>query len=69
MKRLFVISFLLLVALVAYFAYVADQWLGVVAFTYRYLLFCVITSLVLGSVWFSIFREMPTRFEFGMVTR
>ncbi|NNC86948.1 MAG: hypothetical protein HKN82_00650 [Akkermansiaceae bacterium] len=57
MRTLLVIPFVLLVALVAYGAYVADQWLGVVAFTYRYLLFCIIGSLALGAVWFGIFRK------------
>lgn len=57
MIKLLVIPFVILVALVAYFAYEADQWLGVVAFTYRYLLFCVIGSLVLGAAWFGIFRK------------
>ena len=49
MKKWLVIPFGLLVALVAYIAYVADQWLGVVAFTYRYLLFCLIASLASGA--------------------
>jgi len=57
MKKWLVIPFGLLVALVAYIAYVAAQWLGVVAFTYRYLLFCLIASLALGAAWFAMFRK------------
>jgi len=57
MKKLLVILFVLLVGLAAYSAYVADQWLGVVAFTYRYLLFCIIGSLVLGAIWFGVFKK------------
>ena len=57
MKKLLVILFVLLVGLVTYSAYVADQWLGVVAFAYRYLLFCIIGSLVLGAIWFGVFKK------------
>ncbi len=57
MTKLLLIAFVLLVVFMAYSAYVADQWLGVVAFTYRYLLFCVIASLVLGAAWFAGFRK------------
>lgn len=57
MKKFLIILFVLLVGLVAYSAYVADQWLGVVAFTYRYLLFCIIGSVVLGAIWFGVFKK------------
>ncbi len=65
MREFLVISFVLLVAFVAYFAYVADQWLGVVAFTYRYLLFCITASLVLSAAWFANFRKHTL--QFGLV--
>lgn len=54
MKKLRILLFVLMVALVAYATYLADHWLGVVAFTHHYLLFCMIASLGLGSAWFAL---------------
>ncbi|MGA0845319.1 MAG: hypothetical protein ACO3RV_02170 [Luteolibacter sp.] len=42
---------LLLLTLVASVAYLADQMYGVVAYTYGYLAFCLLSTLVLGAVW------------------
>lgn len=57
MKKVLIFGFILLVAITAYFAYVADCWFGVVAFTYGYLLFCFVTSLSLGALWFAFFKK------------
>lgn len=57
MNKLLIGASVILLALVAYFAYVADQLLGVVAFTYRYLLFCIIASLAFCAAWFTSFRK------------
>jgi hypothetical protein len=53
----FSISVVLLVALVASAAYVADQMFGVVAFTGRYLAFCLLAALAFGGVWHACFRR------------
>lgn len=45
------VSLLLLAAVAAYMAYVADNLFGVVAFTYGYLIFCAVVALALGGVW------------------
>ena len=57
MKKLLITSFVILLALVAYCAYVADQLFGVVAFSYRYLLFCIVAAALFGAVWFMSFRK------------
>ncbi len=57
MKKLLIASFVILLALVACCAYVADQLFGVVAFSYRYLLFCIVAAALFGAVWFMSFRK------------
>lgn len=57
MRVLSSIPLVLLVALVASAAYVADQMFGVVAFTYRYLAFCLLAALAFGGVWHACFRK------------
>ena len=57
MKMLFLVPLVLLIALVAYAAYVADHMFGVVAFTYGYLAFCLLTALAFGSIWHAFFRK------------
>lgn len=52
MKMMFSIPLVLLVSLVAFVAYIADQMYGVVAFTYAYLAFCLLAALVFGAVWY-----------------
>lgn len=51
MKKLSSIPLVFLAALVALAAYMADQLLGVVAYTYGYLTFCLIAALAFGGVW------------------
>ncbi|MGI9242444.1 MAG: hypothetical protein ACR2RV_16720 [Verrucomicrobiales bacterium] len=51
------ISLVLLVALVACAAYVADHLLGVVAYTYGYLAFCLLAALIFGAVWHACFKK------------
>jgi hypothetical protein len=51
MKKLSSISLVLLAALVAFAAFMADHLLGVVAFTYGYLAFCLLTALAFGVAW------------------
>lgn len=55
----FSVSVVLLVALVAY---VADQMFGVVAFTGRYLAFCLLAALAFGGVWHACFRKSASAF-------
>ena len=40
-----------LLALLVYLAYMMDQWVGVMAFTWPYLLFCLISAAVIGGAW------------------
>ena len=62
MRKLSLIPVLLLVTLVASAAYFADQMLGVVAYTYGYLAFCLIAALVFGGVWHACFRRSASAF-------
>jgi len=57
MKMLFSIPLVLLVTLVAFVAYIADQMLGVVAFTYGYLAFCLVAALAFGGAWHACFKK------------
>ena len=54
------IPVLLLVALVTSAAYVADQVLGIVAYTYGYLAFSLLAALLVGGVWRACFRKSAT---------
>ncbi len=51
MKTFLVVLLTGLLAFVVWFVYGLDQWMGVVAFTYRYLLFCVMAALLFYGVW------------------
>ena len=51
MKKLSSISLVLLAVLVAFAALMADHLLGVVAFTYGYLAFCLLAALAFGGAW------------------
>ena len=62
MKMLFLVPLVLLVALVASAAHVADQMFGVVAFTYRYLAFCLLAALAFGGVWHACFKKCGSAF-------
>ncbi len=62
MKLSFSIPLVLLVALVACVAYIADQMFGVVAFTYGYLAFCLLAALVFGAVWRACFPKSAPAF-------
>lgn len=62
MKMMFSIPLVLLVSLVAFVAYIADQMFGVVAFTYAYLAFCLLSALVLGAVWRACFPKSAPAF-------
>ena len=66
MKVLLLIPLLLLAAIVASVAYVADQMFGVVAFTYRYLAFCMIAALALGGIWHACFRKFASAFTLAV---
>lgn len=59
---LFSVPFVLVFALVAYAAYVADQMFGVVAFTHGYLAFCVLAALAFGGIWHACFRKSAAVF-------
>jgi hypothetical protein len=62
MKMMFSIPIMLLVALVAFVAYIADQMFGVVAFTYAYLAFCLLAALLFGAVWRACFPKSAPAF-------
>ena len=62
MKKLYSISVLLLVTLVASAAYIADQILGIVAYSYGYLAFCLLAALAFGGVWHACFRKTALAF-------
>lgn len=57
MKKPFLFLLVVLAALVAAAAYVADQMFGVVAFTFGYLAFCLTAALAFGWCWHACFRK------------
>jgi hypothetical protein len=57
MRKLLSIPFALSFALVALAAYVADQMFGVVAFTFGYLVFCLLAAVAFGGTWHVCFRK------------
>jgi hypothetical protein len=57
MKTLLAVLSTILLAVLASFAYGLDQWLGIVAFTYRYLLFCAIVALLFWMTWFPVLKK------------
>ena len=65
MKKLSSIPLVLLAVFVAFAAYIADHLLGVVAFTYTYLAFCLLAALAFGGVWHACFRKSGP--AFGLV--
>jgi hypothetical protein len=62
MKKLLSIPILLFAVFLAFVAYVADHLFGVVAFTYGYLMFCILTALAFGGVWHVCFRTSGAAF-------
>lgn len=62
MKLMFSIPLVLLVSLVAFVAYIADQMFGVVAFTYGYLAFCLLAALAFGLAWRACFPKSAPAF-------
>ena len=62
MKILHLTLLVLLVTLVAFAAYVADQMFGVVAFTYGYFAFCLIAALAFAGAWHACFRKSASVF-------
>ena len=57
MKLWVFIPLILLVSLIAFVAYIADQMFGVVAFTFGYFTFCLLTALAFGAVCYVSFRK------------
>ena len=57
MKNLLLILYVVIVAVFACFALIADQLYGVVAYTYRYLLFCILVSLVSVAQWYGVYGK------------
>lgn len=57
MRKLFVILYILIVAVFACFALIADQLYGVFAYTYRYLLFCILVALVSVAQWYGVYGK------------
>lgn len=62
MRTWFAIPPVLLVVVVAFAAYAADQMFGVVAFTYGYLAFCLLAAVFFGGVWHACFRKSAWAF-------
>ena len=59
MKTMHAILSSILFAIITYLAYVLDQWLGIAAYTYRYLLFCVIC----GGLYWVMWRPISKRYS------
>ena len=66
MKILTVVLLTILLAIVACLAYAFDQWLGIVAFTYRYLFFCALVGLLYWAMWFMVFKKYATLVGLGV---
>jgi hypothetical protein len=66
MKMMFSIPLVLLVALVAFVAYIADQMFGVVAFTYKFLAFCLLAALAFGAAWRACYPKSAPAFALGV---
>ena len=65
-KMSFSIPIVLLVALIAFVAYIADRVYGVVAFRYGYLAFCVLSALAFGAAWRACFPKSAAAFALGV---
>ncbi len=57
MKTLFAVLSAILLAIIAFFAYAFDQWLGIVALTYTYLLYCAIVALFYWAAWYPSLKK------------
>lgn len=57
MSKFLLIPIVLLLALVAFAAYVADQMFGVVAFTFGYLVFCLLAAAAFGGTCQACFKK------------
>jgi len=57
MKKFLSIALVLSLALVTFVAYVADQMFGVVAFTFGYLVFCLLAAAAFGGIWHACFKK------------
>lgn len=66
MKMSFSIPIVLLVALIAFVAYIADRVYGVVAFRYGYFSFCVVAALAFGAAWRACFPKSGAAFALGV---
>lgn len=62
MKTLSSIPLVLLPVFIAFAAYIADHLLGVVAYTYNFLAFCLLAALAFGGVWHARFRKSGPAF-------
>lgn len=54
MKTTLSISSVALLAILCYLAYALDQWLGIVAYTFPYLIFCTVSGLAISIIWLPI---------------
>ncbi|MEY3395847.1 MAG: hypothetical protein RL346_2084 [Verrucomicrobiota bacterium] len=57
MKTFLAVISVILLAIIGYFVYALDQWLGIAAFTLNYLLFCAIAAMAYGAAWYPVLRE------------
>ncbi|MGA0845523.1 MAG: hypothetical protein ACO3RV_03210 [Luteolibacter sp.] len=57
MKTLSAVLSTILMALVAYLAWSLDQWVGIVAYTVPYLLFCAIAALFFWAAWYPMLKK------------
>jgi len=57
MKTLLAILSILVVGIVAFFAYALDQWLGIAAFTGRYIAFSAMLALLVAASWLAFLKK------------
>lgn len=57
MTTLLAVLSAILLTILGFLAYRLDQWLGIVAFTYPYLLFCAIVALLYWAAWVPILKK------------
>ncbi|MFK7852246.1 MAG: hypothetical protein AB8D78_14815 [Akkermansiaceae bacterium] len=61
-RKLVSILITLSAVLLAFAAFLADRMLGVVAFAYGYLTFCLLAALVFGGVWYACSKKYSMAF-------
>ena len=44
--------------MILYLAYMMDQWVGVMAFTWQYLVFCLVVAMIVGATWIPLLNKL-----------